>query len=129
MIIFYNKATGDVVGSVDGFSTDPTRDNISVEIPGVDVGRIDVGIGHPQEAIARQVEDHFSPLQITHLRVENGEVRPLTEAEQAEKKAKKDKAKKDNEAWQKANPPRDLLAEIDDLKSKLDKLTKQNPKP
>lgn len=127
MRIFFNKATGEVVGSIDGFSTDPAIDKMDMTIPGVEVGKINVGIGHPQEELVRRVER--GELTVFDLKIEGDGVREFTPTEYADRQAKRDAQKKANEAWHKANPPRDPLAEIDDLRAQIAAIRSNIPTP
>lgn len=137
MKIFYNKLTGDAIGTIDGFS-DEQFEGITMTPSGVDpkdVGVVTIGLGHPDEQLARDIMDGTKPdITVETIKFDPSikKIRPFTGKEQVALKAKKDKDKADHEAWLAANPPMDPIAEITKLQADIAKLkanNSSNPKP
>lgn len=128
MRIFYNSETGEIVGSIEGFSTDPRLDKMRPVIDGVDIDVLNITLDHPQANLAKQMEDPSSGVSMWDHKIDmnNKVVRPLTKEEHNQRESDRAVQAKAAAEWRKNNPPRDPLAEIDALKAQLAKL-QQNP--
>lgn len=95
MKIFWNKKTGEIIGTVDGF--DQSHDGISITPAGIpleDIGEETIVPGHPKEALARKLMDPRDELGIHLLKVEGD---GIAEMNSGEKKAVKARIRKQEE--------------------------------
>ena len=73
MRIFFDKKTGEIIGTIDGFSDDPVLDKMMI-VPGnmkpEDIGKENIHLGHPLELAARMFENPQHPANVLEYRVE-----------------------------------------------------------
>lgn len=132
MRIFYNRHTGQVIGTVDGFD-EKTEEMTGVTIvPGNltkdDVGVEVIGLGHPKEELARRLLEGTDPLNIDFIKVTSRGVVEKTKAEKNQILAQRAKERKDYEDHiaKNANKP-SLQQQIDNLHQQIDTLKKPLP--
>jgi hypothetical protein len=126
MRLFINKATGEVIGTVDGFD-DHLTEGVMI-LPGDlqpdDVEALTIGLGDPNEKMARRLMDAKDELSIDMLRMgpDGLAVKPIAELKAL--KAAKAQAIKDADAQRRLaasqpDPIKQLQADVEELKKKV----------
>jgi hypothetical protein len=117
--VFYDPDTGQIKGWVNGFVENDKADGYGMTINGKEMSYV---LLDQDDSLSSRILNPQDELGMDGLKFDpdKKQVRELDDNEKKAVKAAKDKAKKDAEDWRKANPPRDLLAEIDNLQQQLD---------
>lgn len=132
MRLFYDPSSGEIIGTIDGFSDDPRLDNATMTTSsGVVAPQVNIHLGHPLEQMARDLEDVKHSLQIHDLVMDGGNPREKTKPEKDKRDKKIADQKAANEAWRKAHPPvtmDDLMKQVQDLQNRVGSQSKNvNP--
>lgn len=118
MKVFYNKKTGDIIGTVDGFDEDLIK-GVKIQPSGIPSGQIVeevIGLGHPKEALARRLLEPRDELGIQFLKIGSGGIEEMTEPEKtAVRKKQKPRAPRPSSS-------QPLQAQIDALKQDIKQL-------
>lgn len=124
--VFYDPDTGQVVGWVDGYVDNERAEGFVLQRGGRDM---DSTLIPKEDSLSEKILAPESPVSGIDVKFdfESKAVRPLDDKELADRKAENEKAKKDAADWRKANPPRDLAAEVDQLKTELATLKTNKP--